>query len=64
MMLIAQAMKTANSVEPKQYSPVLAKIKYKGVVGEYEFDDKHDLKQSPVTIFRFKDGLPVALTSY
>ena len=64
MMLIAQAMKAANSVEPKQYGPALANIKYKGVVGEYEFDDKHDLKQSPVTVFRFKDGLPVALTSY
>lgn len=64
MMLIAQAMKAANSVDPKQYGPALANIKYKGVVGEYEFDDKHDLKQSPVTVFRFKDGLPVALTSY
>src|SRR5450830_58247 len=64
MMVIAQAMKAANSVEPKQYGPALAKIKYKGVAGQYEFDDKHDLKQSPVTIFRFKDGVPVALTSY
>ena len=61
---LSQAMKAANSVEPKQYGPVLAKIKYKGVAGEYEFDSKHDLKQSPVTIFRFKDGVPVALTSY
>jgi ABC-type branched-subunit amino acid transport system substrate-binding protein len=64
MMVIAQAMKAANSVEPKVYGPALAKIKYKGVAGQYEFDDKHDLKQSPVTIFRFKDGVPVALTSY
>ncbi|WP_050461649.1 branched-chain amino acid ABC transporter substrate-binding protein [Herbaspirillum autotrophicum] len=64
MMLIAQAMKAANSVEPKQYSPALAKIKYKGVAGQYEFDAVHDMKQSPVTVFRFKDGLPVPLTSY
>ncbi|MDY7577137.1 branched-chain amino acid ABC transporter substrate-binding protein [Herbaspirillum sp. RTI4] len=64
MMLIAKAMKAANSVEPKTYGPALAAIKYKGVSGNYEFDNKHDLKQSPVTIFRFKDSLPVPLTSY
>jgi ABC-type branched-subunit amino acid transport system substrate-binding protein len=64
MMVIAQAMKAANSVEPKQYAPALAKIKYKGVAASYEFDDKHDLKQSPVTVFQFKGGEPVALTSY
>ena len=64
MMVVAQAMKEANSVEPKQYVSALAKIKYKGVAGLYEFDATHDLKQSPVTVFRFKDGLPVALTSY
>ncbi|MDY7546968.1 branched-chain amino acid ABC transporter substrate-binding protein [Glaciimonas sp. CA11.2] len=64
MMVVAQAMKEANSVEPKQYIAALGKIKYKGVAGLYEFDANHDLKQSPVTVFRFKDGLPVALTSY
>jgi ABC-type branched-subunit amino acid transport system substrate-binding protein len=64
MMLIAEAMKAANSVEPKQYAPALAKIKYKGVAATYDFDDKHDLKQSPVTVFQFKGGEPVAITSY
>jgi branched-chain amino acid transport system substrate-binding protein len=64
MMLIAQAMKAANSVEPKQYAPALAKIKYKGVAASYDFDNKHDLKQSPVTVFQFKGSEPVAITSY
>jgi len=64
MMLVAQAMKAANSIEPKQYGPALAKIQYKGVAGVYEFDEKHDLKSSPVTVFQFKGGEPVALTSY
>lgn len=64
MMLIAEAMKKANSIEPKQFGPALAKISYKGVAGQYDFDDKHDLKQSPVTVYRFKDSLPVPLTSY
>ena len=64
MMLIAQAMKQSNSVEPKTFGPALAKISYKGVAGQYDFDENHDLKQSPVTVYRFKDGLPVPLTSY
>jgi ABC-type branched-subunit amino acid transport system substrate-binding protein len=64
MMLIAQAMKAANSVEPKQYVSALEKIHYKGVAGSYEFDANHDLKQSPVTVYRFKAGVPEALTSY
>ena len=64
MMLVAQAMKAANSVEPKQYAPELAKIKYKGVAASYDFDEKHNLKQSPVTIFQFKDGEPTAIANY
>ncbi|AMP06680.1 receptor ligand binding region family protein [Collimonas pratensis] len=64
MMVIAQAMKDANSVDPKQYAAALEKIHYKGVAGVYEFDANHDLKQSPVTVYRFKAGAPEALTSY
>ena len=64
MMVVAQAMKSANSVEPQKYLAALEKIKYKGVTGQYEFDANHDLLQSPVTVFQFKNGLPDALTSY
>jgi branched-chain amino acid transport system substrate-binding protein len=64
MMLVAQAMKDANSVDPKVYAPVLSKIKYKGVAGTYEFDERHDLKASPVTVFQFKGGEPVPIASF
>jgi len=64
MMLIADAMQKAKSVEPKQYEPVLAKIKYKGVAGVYEYDKNHDMKSSPVTVFDFKNGEPSPITSY
>ena len=64
MMLIAEAMKKANSVEPQQYAPVLSSIKYQGVAGIYEFDGNHDLKSSPVTVYQFKGGEPSPLTSY
>ena len=64
MMVIAQAMQEADSTEPKKYMTALEKIKYKGVTGVYTFDANHDLQQSPVTIYQFKSGQPVALTGY
>jgi len=64
MMLVAQAMKAADSVEPEKYLSALGKIYYKGVTGSYEFDVNHDLLQSPVTVFQFKNGVPEALSSY
>jgi ABC-type branched-subunit amino acid transport system substrate-binding protein len=63
-MVIAEAMKKANSVEPKQYAPALASIKFQGVAGSYEFDSNHDLKSSPVTVYQFKNGEPSPVTSY
>lgn len=62
--LIAAAMKAANSIEPKQYSAALAQISYKGVAGTYRFDERHDLKDSPVIVFQFKNAEPAALTTY
>lgn len=64
MMLVAQAMHKAGSADPKVYGPVLEKIRYEGIAGVYEFDQQHNLKNSPVTIFRFDGGTPQPLTSY
>jgi ABC-type branched-subunit amino acid transport system substrate-binding protein len=59
MLMIAEAMKKADSTDPAKFGPVLAALKYSGVVGDYEFDSTHNLKNAPVTIYRFKDGEPV-----
>ncbi len=59
MLMIAEAMKKANSTDPAKFGPVLATLKYSGVVGDYEFDVGHNLKNAPVTIYRFKGGEPV-----
>lgn len=64
MMLIAEAMKKANSVEAKDFAPVMASMSYKGIAGQYEFDKYHDLKSSPVTVYQFKSGSPIPLQSY
>jgi ABC-type branched-subunit amino acid transport system substrate-binding protein len=61
MMMIAEAMKKADSTDPGKFGPVLAAMKHAGVVGNYEFDAAHDLKHSPVTIYQFKGGEPVAV---
>jgi len=64
MMLVADAMQKAKSVEPKQYAPVLAAINHDGVAGNYSYDKNHDMKSSPVTVFDFRNGEPHPLTSY
>lgn len=62
-LLLANAMEKTDSLEPGKIAEYLAKNSYKGVVGEYSFNDKHDLKSSAVTVFTFKDGQPVPLLS-
>ena len=55
-MVMAEAMKQANSAEPAKYLPLLKKIQYKGITGTIEFDAKGDLKEGTLTIFTFKGG--------
>jgi branched-chain amino acid transport system substrate-binding protein len=56
VMLIAAAMKAANSIDPAKYLPALAKIKYAGITANIEFDGKGDLTQGLLTIFEVKNG--------
>jgi branched-chain amino acid transport system substrate-binding protein len=56
VMLIAAAMKAANSTDPAKYMPALAKIKYDGITANIAFDDKGDLTQGLLTIFEVKNG--------
>lgn len=63
-MLYAQAMQKTNSTDPQKVGAAISAGSYKGVAGTYEFDARGDMKQSPVTIYTFKGGQPVALTSY
>jgi ABC-type branched-subunit amino acid transport system substrate-binding protein len=62
--LYANAMKVANSTDSAKVQDQIAKGSYKGVVTTYSFDDKGNLKQSPVTVFTFKGGQPVPLATY
>ncbi|MBA5686645.1 branched-chain amino acid ABC transporter substrate-binding protein [Rugamonas apoptosis] len=62
--LYAQAMQKVNSTDPLKVGVAVAAGSYQGVAGTYAFDTHGDMKQSPVTIFTFKHGQPVPLTSY
>ena len=63
-MMYAQAMQKTNSTDPAKVGAALAAGSYKGVTGTFAFDPHGDLKASPVTIFAFKNGAPVPLSSY
>jgi branched-chain amino acid transport system substrate-binding protein len=56
VMVIAAAMKAANSTDPAKYLPALAKIKYPGVTADIEFDKNGDLTKGLLTIFQVKNG--------
>ena len=56
VMLIAAAMKAADSIDPAKYLPALARIRYDGITASIAFDDKGDLTQGLLTIFEVKNG--------
>ncbi len=56
VMVMAEAMQKANSVEPAKYLPELAKANYKGVTGTIEFDARGDIKNGTLTLYTFKGG--------
>ena len=56
VMTMAMAMQAANSTDPKVYLPKLKAIKYQGVTGLIQFDDKGDIKDGALTLFTYKGG--------
>jgi len=56
VMVIAAAMKAANSTDPAKYLPAVARIKYPGVTADIEFDKNGDLTRGLLTIFVVKNG--------
>ena len=63
-MFIGQAMQKANSTDPNKVGAEIYKSSYRGVAGTYAYDEKGNMKQAPVTVFTFKNALPVPLASY
>ena len=56
VMVVADAMKRADSVEPAKYLPEVGKTKYDGVTAFIEFDPVGDLKGGAISIYQYKGG--------
>lgn len=61
--LLIEAMKKANSTDPKKYLPELQKLSFTGASGPISFDEKGDRKDAEITMFTMKGGKlePVAV---
>jgi branched-chain amino acid transport system substrate-binding protein len=54
--VLADAMKRANSTDPKVYTPKLAQTDFKGVTARIQFEPNGELKNPAVTLNTYQDG--------
>lgn len=59
--VLVDAMKRANSVDPKVYTPKLAETNFKGVTASISFEPNGELKNPAMTLYVYKDGKKVPL---
>ena len=55
-MVLVDAMKRANSWDPKVYLPVLQAANYKGATANIVFEPNGELKDAAITLYTYKDG--------
>jgi branched-chain amino acid transport system substrate-binding protein len=56
VMVMADSMKRAGSVESAKFLPEVGKTKYDGVTAMIEFDEKGDLKGGAISLYQYKGG--------
>mgnify|MGYP000906985410 CR=1 FL=1 len=59
--VLVDAMKRANSTDPKVYTAKLADANYKGVTSTISFETNGELKNPAMTLYVYKDGKKQAL---
>jgi len=59
--VLVDAMKRANSTDPKVYLPKLIETNYKGVTANIAFEPNGEMKNPSMTLSTYKDGKKVAL---
>lgn len=59
--VLVDAMKRANSVDPKVYTPKLIEANFKGVTTTIQFEPNGELKNPAITLYVYKDGKKSAL---
>jgi len=50
------AMKMADSADPKKYLVQLPRVQFTGVTGQISFDDKGDIRGGAITLYQVKNG--------
>ena len=55
-MVLADAMKRANSVDPRVYAPFIGKTQFKGVTANIAFTPKGELTTPAVTLYTYKNN--------
>ena len=59
--VLVDAMKRANSVDPKVYLPFIGKTQYKGVTADIAFTSNGELTKPAVTLYTYRNNVRVAL---
>jgi len=59
--VLVDAMKRANSVDPKVYTPKLIETNYKGVTANIAFEPNGEVKNPAITLYVYKDGKKIPL---
>ncbi|WP_298934233.1 branched-chain amino acid ABC transporter substrate-binding protein [uncultured Ramlibacter sp.] len=59
--VLVDAMKRANSVDPKVYTAKLAESNFKGITASIAFEPNGELKNPAMTLYVYKDGKKSAL---
>ena len=59
--VLVDAMKRANSTDPKVYVPKIIETNYKGVTANIAFEPSGEMKNPSMTLSTYKDGKKVAL---
>jgi branched-chain amino acid transport system substrate-binding protein len=60
-MILVDAMKRADSSNPKKYIPFIGKTNYKGVTAQIRFESNGEMKNPSMTLSTYKDGKKVGL---
>ncbi|GAC1525172.1 MAG: branched-chain amino acid ABC transporter substrate-binding protein [Ramlibacter sp.] len=60
-MVLVDAMKRANSADPKVYTAKLAEANFKGVTANIQFEPNGELKNPAMTLYVYRDGKKVPL---
>jgi len=59
--VLVDAMKRANSTDPKAYTPMIAGTDFQGVTARVQFEANGELKNPATTLFTYKGGQKTAL---